>query len=354
MYQLEAVDKIIGLFRSGCDSVQLSSPVGSGKTVMAGMVIERMEKLLNRKLIVGWIVPRRHLVKQVEEMAEQFNLTVIPISMFVKKEKIPKCDFCVIDESHHQSTNSCINVYLSIGASYILGLSGTPLRTDRMKLSFKQTVNDVSIKRLVNERYLAQIHSYMLPDYNVDTVIWHYLKNKQEWGKTIVFLPSIGECLHFSEEMHKRGIGCEFVRGANEAERERQLELFKGDLDLIVNCQVLTEGFDMPGLKTVFAKDGSRLPVTQMCGRALRLCEGKKYANIVQTVNTKFPVSNLACPELVCVWQNGKFISLSGTTDKIINSLINTMKIRAMLSADPNNMVKKARKGLFAERLMTA
>ena len=76
------------------------------------------------------------------------------------------------------------------------------------------------------------------------------------------------------------GVACEIV--TSESDKDRQFEDFlSGKVRVIANVSMLTEGFDQPDVQTVFARDASRLPTIQMCGRGLRRAEGKEFCNIV-------------------------------------------------------------------------
>ena len=53
-----------------------------------------------------------------------------------------------------------------------------------------------------------------------------------------------------------------------DSDKDRQLERFVANkVKVIANVAMLTEGFDQPDVTSVFARDGSRLPTVQMCGR---------------------------------------------------------------------------------------
>ena len=66
-------------------------------------------------------------------------------------------------------------------------------------------------------------------------------------------------------------------------------------MDVVANVQILAEGYNFEGLKTVFVRDSSRLPAIQISGRALRLHESKADgANIVQSIDTHWPFTRTA------------------------------------------------------------
>ena len=109
-----------------------------------------------------------------------------PVSLF---ERLPReADLVVLDEAHHEATRSCVLLYEKMKAARTLGLSATPLRTDRMKLSFQMTVRTVSIARLIREGYLSPFNSYLMPGYGVDSVADFYLADPARWGKPKVLV----------------------------------------------------------------------------------------------------------------------------------------------------------------------
>ncbi len=90
----------------------------------------------------------------------------------------------------------------------------------------------------------------------------------------IVFVPNVASAYVFAEAFNDAGISAEVVHGAL-APSERSLilkRLLNGDTRVIVNCMVLTEGFDAPCVScVVVARPTRSAPLyQQMVGRALR------------------------------------------------------------------------------------
>ena len=257
--------------------------------------------------------------------------------MFMKPEKVGHYDIVVIDEAHHEATSSFIHLFIQMRPKYLLGLSATPLRTDKMKLAFSATVNECNIHQLIQEGYLTKFNSYIIENFTPENVAAHYLKNKKLWGKTLVFMPTLAECAEFQRLMLLAGENCIFVKSGDENAR-RKFE--QGNAQLAVNCQMLTEGFDMPDLQTVFVRSSSRLPMIQMCGRVLRKHPKKKIANIVQPRNTCFQAKRMAEPEKIFHWNKDRFISLSAPSDILTTTLRHTLKLRNKLQEPPKIPVK--------------
>lgn len=286
-YQQEAVAACLADFAERkCTSVMLESPVGSGKTYMPLEVIHTLQERLGRRLKVNWVAPRHHLLRQVMEANMGLHQDVIrPVSLFERMP--PEADFVVLDEAHHEATQTCILLYEKMRGEYVLGLSATPFRTDRMKLSFQETVTTCPIDRLIREGFLSPIHSYLLPHYGPQIVAETYLYSQRNWGKTLAFFPTLLECHQFRQILADAGVACEVVTAGSD--KDRQLEDFiSGRVRVVANVSMLTEGFDQPDVQTIFARDASRLPTIQMCGRGLRLADGKDHCNIVQSAKTSY------------------------------------------------------------------
>lgn len=131
-----------------------------------------------------------------------------------------------------------------------------------------------------------------------------YAKNKEKYGKTIIFADRVDQCIALAEFLRTRGVKAAAVfshQDANLGSSERRnarradenhaaLEAFKaGELDVLVNIRMLTEGTDVPGVQTVFLtrQTTSRILLTQMIGRALRGPKfgGTKDAYIVSFID---------------------------------------------------------------------
>lgn len=315
-YQQEAIAACLrGFVEHKCSSVMLESPVGSGKTYMALEAIHALQEILGRKLRVDWVAPRRHLLQQVMDANRELHQDLIrPVSLFEKLP--PEADLVVLDEAHHEATQSCVLLYEKIKAEYVLGLSATPLRTDRMKLSFLETITTCSIDRLIREGYLSPFYSYLLPHYGPQIVAESFLYSGHDWGKTLAFFPTIMECYQFQKILAEKGVACEVV--TSESDKDRQLEAFvAGKVKVIANVSMLTEGFDQPDVQTIFARDASRLPTIQMCGRGLRLAAGKDHCNIVQSAKSNYLFERVTPAKRRFRMMNGQWLALQDGTEAI-------------------------------------
>ncbi len=324
-YQQEAIKEALAAFAErGHTSVLLESPVGSGKTYMALEVIHRFQEHLGRPIKVGWVAPRHHLLRQMMEAnRDLYQDNIRPVSLF---EKVPpEVELVVLDEAHHEATQSCVLLYERMRAKWTIGLSATPMRTDRMKLSFQETVRTCSIGRLVREGYLSPFNTYVIPNYSVATAADFYLADPKRWGKSLVFFSTIAECVAFRERLAAGGVSCEVVTG--ESDKESQIDAFaSGRVQVVANVAMLTEGFDQPDVASIFARDASRLPTIQMCGRGLRRAPGKAACNIVQSANSSYLFERVASPRNAFRWQQGRWLALTDGTEAIEQTLKETLR----------------------------
>ena len=288
-YQVEAIAECLEAFTARKrESVLLESPVGSGKTYMALEVIHRFQESLGRRLKVGWVAPRRLLLQQtMEANRDLYRDDIRPISLFERMP--PEVDLVVLDEAHHEATQSCVILYEKMRAKWTLGLSATPLRTDRMKLSFQETVRTCSIARLIREGYLSPFRSYLVPNYTVDEVADFYLADVERWGKSLVYFSTIAECVAFKARLAKGGVGCEVVTG--ESDKDVQMAAFA---------------------------DGAV--------QVIRRAPGKAACNIVQSANSSYLFERVAPPLNAYRWQQGHWLALSDGTEEIERTLQETLR----------------------------
>lgn len=121
-----------------------------------------------------------------------------------------------------------------------------------------------------------------------DYIINDYLRHKDIYGKTIIFLDRWYQCLYFKDKLLENGIHVDAVyhqqgQNTNQIIIDNFRQNQKG---VLLNVRMLTEGVDIPDVETVFItrQTTSYILLQQMIGRALRgiKANGKKeYANII-------------------------------------------------------------------------
>ena len=90
---------------------------------------------------------------------------------------------------------------------------------------------------------------------------------------------------------------------------------------------MLTEGFDQPDVQSVFARDASRLPTMQMCGRGLRSANGKTHCNIIQSVQTGYVFERVTPAKRRFRLENGQWLALQDKTDAIEEAIKQSIEL---------------------------
>ena len=319
-YQERIVNKTIKHYEDGVPSVCITSPTGSGKSVMGLAIAKHLSDL---GMSVGWVAMRRNLLRQAADMNQEwYGADVQFISMFDNNPPVTDC--IILDECQHAATES-FNHVANHDVKFMLGLSATPMRTDKLKLPFQRTVSDAGIHRLIQEGWLSQYEHWCMEQYTPGSVAEAYVKDRERWGKTVIFFHQVSQCEEFQARVAAHGVKCEVVHGAtSNAVREDQLDRFEaGDYPVIANVAILTEGFDCCDLKTVFVRDSARLPTIQMAGRGFRIAEGKTHCNIVQSKMSKWQFTRTAKPKRSWVQKEGEWFAL-GSNAKV-NQIVREM-----------------------------
>lgn len=252
--------------------------------------------------------------------------------------------FVVLDEAHHAPAYGFRNLWKGIRdivtKFYILGLTATPTHNDKQiggwlfKIFDNEILYEANQNELIHQKILAVPHYIEkstgkdlavnddlynrlvrehrdLPEDIVQMlaedsarnnyIADDYVKNKDEYGKTIVFADRWPQCVYIKDKLAERGIKADAVFTkvhdksnlrsvkADLYDNERIIKDFQDSKDgVLVNIRMLTEGVDIPDVKTVMLtrQTTSSILMTQMVGRALRGEKagggpGKDSANIV-------------------------------------------------------------------------
>ncbi len=176
----------------------------------------------------------------------------------------------------------------------------------------------------------------------------YYAQNRRHYGKTIIFADRWFQCEQLRQFLRNRQVRADVVYshvdaepGSPEArnrrtadENKQALEAFRqGNLDVLINVRMLTEGTDVPDVNSVFLtrQTTSSILLTQMIGRALR---GPKFggtpsAHIVAFIDNWRQLINWADYEL---FNDGKESDPSPTKPRPPLQLISIDLVRDLTS----------------------
>ena len=103
-------------------------------------------------------------------------------------------------------------------------------------------------------------------------IVEQYMKNRQRYGKTLIFAVNQMHAQTLCDEFRKQGVSCDYVI-SDKAGAQQTIKEFKDNkFDVLINVQILTEGSDIPDVQTVFLtrETNSDSLLMQMIGRGLR------------------------------------------------------------------------------------
>ena len=323
-YQQRIVDHVVQAVEDGHKSVLIESPTGAGKTVVAHLVAKRLHEMYG--WTTGWTAMRRHLLRQAEADNRRL-LGFEHVKYFSMFDKTPPTDgdVLILDEGHHSASETATTLYGMVKPKLFLATTATPFRSDRMKLCFSKTIRDAGTRALIDSGWLSPFHQYTFEgDWTPQAVADLYLREPQRWGPTVVFFLTLAECFRCQGLLRSRGVRCEVVHGGSD--QETQIAAFnRGNVPVLLNVVILTEGFDSPQLRTVFVRPGSKGPTIQMSGRALRKHPDKPFAQIVQNAKTKWPFAKIASPEAKFVLDDRRWRRRQAVPERVRAASTNSM-----------------------------
>jgi superfamily II DNA or RNA helicase len=277
--------------------------------------------LAGKKVRVLWVAHREVLLNQV--MVENKELEIncpnlTPVSMFHTDPHSLKVGWdaviVVFDETHRIACSTAATMVNVLDPAVTIGLTATPLRTDKHELCFGKTIKEASYFALVRDGWLSQYEYYSISGgWTPSSVAASYLKDRDRWGKSLMFFLSRKECRDCCDILQAEGVNVDVIDGTmTDRQRTDILERFEdGSIDVLINAMLLTEGFNVPDIKTVFVRDSSNKgPTTQMGGRGLRIHEATGIKRIVQSVSTKYPFTKVAPPKHQFMEEGGAWLDV--------------------------------------------
>lgn len=330
-YQLRIWKKVMENWIRGAKSQIIVSPTGSGKTPIglkaAKDIIDQIETLRPgtkpEEVGVIWFAHRRELLEQAKRENDQLigcpNFHAVSIFDAEPERHIAqyKVRVMIVDEGHHAACGSAVNCFLRVNPEFLIGLSATPMRTDKMELGFQIQVQDAGYHRLIQEGWLSKFDHYLFEGaFTPENMARVYLAEPERWGQSVAWFLTRDECEACERLLIAGGVRATTVTG--DSDREEQLAAFgRGEYDILLNIQVLTEGWDYPALKTAFVRDSNSAgPTTQMGGRVVRLCPEVGIKQIVQSHSTNYPFTRVAAANSRKVEMNGGWRSI-GKSDLV-------------------------------------
>ena len=327
----ERIEKALHLHRS----VMAQMPTGTGKTYLLTAVIDSF--VSNNPMEKVWIVAhRRELVSQIDETVRKFHsysasntssllssVKAVSIQWLSKHydEIEEEPGMIVIDEAHHALAKTYKEMWERFPKAKFLGLTATPCRLNGKGFTdlFDVLVQSWGVPEFISKGRLAtydfvSIKSDGVTQRLIDSLqkrgadgdyqnkemdmllnkrpsIERLYRSLEEYGKDrkgIVYAINISHAQKITKLYQEHGVKAIAIDSKTPAtERQQDIEAFKkGDIQVLVNVDIFSEGFDCPDVEFVqLARPTLSLAkYLQMVGRGLRVAKGKKNCVIIDNV----------------------------------------------------------------------
>lgn len=327
----ERIEKALRLHRS----VMAQMPTGTGKTYLLTAVIDSF--VSNNPMEKVWIVAhRRELVSQIDETVRKFHsysasntssllssVKAMSIQWLMRHydEIEEEPGMIVIDEAHHALAKTYKEMWERFPNAKFLGLTATPCRLNGKGFTdlFDVLVQSWGVPEFISKGRLAtydfvSIKSDGVTQRLIDSLqkrgadgdyqnkemdmllnkkpsIERLYRSLEEFGKDrkgIVYAINISHAQKITKLYQEHGVKAIAIDSKTPAmERQQDIEAFKkGDIQVLVNVDIFSEGFDCPDVEFVqLARPTLSLAkYLQMVGRGLRVAKGKKNCVIIDNV----------------------------------------------------------------------
>lgn len=334
-YQAEALEAVLTSSEKGIKRPMVVLPTGMGKTVLFTSIAREM----NTRTLV--IAHREELLTQakskfqnvwpgvpigiVQGRKNEYGAKVVAASIqtLINEKRIKQLgDFglIVVDECHHAAADSYMEVLGNLKAfeengPVVLGVTATPNRSDGLGLdsTFQEIVYEKDILYGIENGYLCNLRGIVCrldidfkklktragdfqagssaelllaagaPKYTVEAYQEH-----ANGRKGVVFTPTVEVAEQMADAFNKAGIPSAAISGKSKKEDRRNIlkALDTGEIQMVANCGVLTEGFDQPDISCVIIARPTKSQglYIQMVGRGTRLAPGKEDCIVIDMV----------------------------------------------------------------------
>ncbi|MEV0237602.1 DEAD/DEAH box helicase [Nonomuraea sp. NPDC050786] len=317
-------------------------PTGAGKTVVFSHLAKQWREARTGQVVI--LVHRDELVRQtvakLKSVAPMLKVGVVKggenqiradiivasVQTLGKPARvfplIGKVGLVIVDECHHATAASykrvleelgCFQAMDEPGHAVAVGFTATMSRADKAHLGevweevvYSKDILDLiamghlcdvrgklvtidgmsleEVKKSRGDFQVASLSDMLITSGAITAVADAYLEHAKGEA-ALLFAPTVEAAQLFTAALEERGVRAATVWGAmDEMARRRTLRRFDdGDLDVICNCMVLTEGFDSPRASTaIIARPTTSAALyIQMVGRVLRPHPSKTCALVL-------------------------------------------------------------------------
>lgn len=345
-YQSEAIDATRRKWSEGVRRPAVVLPTGAGKTIVFSHIVTEMRKLGVRSIILAH---RDELIEQAADKLRKVapdlrvgiwkaarrewrerDVVVASVQSLARAERRAElarfgARLVIVDECHHATANTYMESLRAFGCfadgdlgtgAAALGVTATLGRSDRVALGqvWQEVAYQRSILDMIRDGYLVNMRGLRVRIDGLDLsrvkrtagdfqdralaeamhdalapkAIARAYREHAIDRQGIVFAPSVAMAYELAEAFNAEGITAAGLDGKTPTDERRKIlaDSARGDIQVVCNCGVLTEGFDAPHLScVVIARPTSSGPLyVQMVGRGSRLHPGKRDCLVMDVV----------------------------------------------------------------------
>lgn len=328
-YQADGINAISEAL-SQFDRVLYVLPTGGGKTVTFSLLSlafsGRIMLMAHRTELIDQILAT--LERVGADMASIHLDTVQTIAR--RLDKIERPDLIICDEAHHSVAGQYKKVFEHYQTK-VLGVTATPCRLDGRGLceQYQHMILGPSMLDLIEIGNLVPSRIYSMPvavfdglkkragDFakeQVDEAIEQIkpaimgdviatYKSKAHGKKAVVFTHSVEMAKFVCDAFNAEGFHFSPLDGTMSKQERADVVagIHSGELDGIASCEIVSEGFDCPGLEVaILLRPTSSLSLyMQQIGRVLRPANGKEFGLVFDHVGN---AHRFGSPEIDRAW----------------------------------------------------
>ena len=329
-YQRQCLERLRQRYRDGKRRLLVSLPTGTGKTVIFAQfphyfrVKKRLLVLAHREELLEQARQKFHDVDptlrvEIEQAGKRASadckvviasVPTIGRAGSARLAALAPQDFylIVVDEAHHSVAKSYraifehFHLFAPDTPRMLVGFTATPRRGDQQGLGkvFEEIAYKRSLEEMIRERFLCPVAGWRVAsNVNLDAVqvrggdfvesqlarvvdvaernalLLRAYQDLARQRRCIVFCVNVAHAQDVAARFRDAGIRAAAVWGAMSKDQRRTTlaDLSSGALEVVTNCNVLTEGFDEPRIDCILMArpTHSRLLYAQMVGRGTRL-----------------------------------------------------------------------------------
>ncbi len=345
-YQLKAKEEIFSRWNIA-NNILYQMPTGTGKTRLFTSIIRDINvwglrhNIFFRILIIAH---RSELIEQCSNSLSKYRIDHGVLAGTMKEMRAPtkpiqvasiqtithasnrslindlSFNFIIIDEAHHAIAHSYKKLWHFCPDAKKLGVTASPWRMNNCGFSslFDAYIPSMPIKDFIKKGWLASYQYYSIPinskviesintirefdidgDYKIKALIdvidtskiraqlYDSYKKNAFGKKGIIYSISRSHSEHICEQYRAHGIKIEKIDSKTPPQRRYDIiQAFKnGDIDIIVNVDIFSEGFDCPDIEFIqlARPTKSLVKYIQQVGRGLRK-NGNKQCIILDNV----------------------------------------------------------------------